>query len=74
MNKPEAFLTALVAGLDRLGCAVLLVEHDMPTVRQLCDQVYVLDSGAVIAHGGFAEVAADPRVVEAYLGSEAVHD
>jgi ABC-type branched-subunit amino acid transport system ATPase component len=72
MNKPEAFLDALVEGLDQLGCAVLLVEHDMPTVRRLCEEIYVLDSGAVIAHGDFATVAADPRVVEAYLGTDAV--
>jgi branched-chain amino acid transport system ATP-binding protein len=72
LSEPEAFLGVLVEGLDRLGCGVLLIEHDMPTVRELCERVYVLDSGAVIAEGTFAEVAADPRVVAAYLGSDAV--
>ena len=69
LSEPETFLEALVSGLDRLGCAVLLIEHDMPTVRELCGQVYVLDSGAVIAEGTFAEVARDERVVTAYLGA-----
>jgi ABC-type branched-subunit amino acid transport system ATPase component len=72
LSEPEAFLGVLVEGLDRLGCGVLLIEHDMPTVRELCERVYVLDSGAVIAEGTFAEVAADPRVVAAYLGEDAV--
>lgn len=72
LSEPEVFLGTLVEGLDRLGCGVLLIEHDMPTVRELCERVYVLDSGAVIAEGTFAEVAGDPRVVAAYLGADAV--
>lgn len=72
LSETEAFLGVLVEGLDRLGCGVLLIEHDMPTVRELCERVYVLDTGAVIAEGTFAEVAADPRVVAAYLGADAV--
>jgi branched-chain amino acid transport system ATP-binding protein len=72
LSEPEVFLGVLVEGLDRLGCGVLLIEHDMPTVRELCERVYVLDSGAIIAEGTFAEVAADPRVVAAYLGADAV--
>lgn len=70
LAEPETFLKALVDGLDRLGCAVLLIEHDMPTVRELCSHVYVLDSGAVIAQGTFAEVASNDRVVAAYLGAD----
>jgi ABC-type branched-subunit amino acid transport system ATPase component len=72
LSEPEVFLGVLVEGLDRLGCGVLLIEHDMPTVRELCERVYVLDSGAIIAEGTFAEVAADPRVIAAYLGADAV--
>ncbi|WP_067440046.1 ABC transporter ATP-binding protein [Nocardioides jensenii] len=71
LSQPEKFLITLVEGLDRLGCAVLLVEHDMPTVKSLCEYVYVLDTGALIAQGTFAEVASDERVVAAYLGAEA---
>lgn len=72
LSETETFLGVLVDGLDRLGCGVLLIEHDMPTVRELCERVYVLDTGAVIAEGPFAEVATDPRVVAAYLGADAV--
>jgi ABC-type branched-subunit amino acid transport system ATPase component len=50
------------------GKAIILVEHDMSVIRALCDKVYVLDSGKLIAEGTAEKVLADKNVIEAYLG------
>jgi branched-chain amino acid transport system ATP-binding protein len=52
------------------GRAVLLVDHDMTLVADVCDRVYVLNYGAVIASGTPRDVLADPAVQRAYIGSE----
>ncbi|MCG6657742.1 ABC transporter ATP-binding protein [Halomonas campisalis] len=53
------------------GRTVLMVEHNLSVVSRLCDRITVLARGAVLAEGDYAEVSADPRVKEAYMGSEA---
>jgi len=50
------------------GKAIILVEHDMSVIRELCDKVYVLDSGELIATGTAEEVLSKKEVIEAYLG------
>ena len=54
-----------------LGLAVLLVEHDMAVVGRLAERVIVLDQGGILAEGTPAEIATDPAVIAAYLGSNA---
>ncbi|MFB7830327.1 ABC transporter ATP-binding protein [Streptomyces sp. NPDC056056] len=54
---------------DEENCAVLLVEHDVAFVMELCSRVVVLDLGRVLAEGSAGEVHADPAVREAYLGT-----
>ena len=69
LNEAETDrLSAVVARLRDLGLSVLLIEHDVRMVTGLCDYVYVLDQGQLIAEGTSAEIQRDPRVVAAYLG------
>ena len=50
------------------GITILLIEHDMPLIRRLCDEVIVMAEGAFMARGKFADIAANTQVQEAYLG------
>jgi branched-chain amino acid transport system ATP-binding protein len=55
---------------DELGVAILLIEHDMGLVMDICEQITVLDHGITIAHGPPKAIQNDPTVITAYLGSD----
>jgi branched-chain amino acid transport system ATP-binding protein len=55
---------------DQLGLGILVIEHDMHMIMELCERITVLDHGEVIAVGRPDQVRADRKVIEAYLGEE----
>ena len=62
-------LGKLLRELSGEGLGVLLVEHDMSLVMRVCDSIYVLDLGMIIAHGTPEYIQHDPHVLQAYLGA-----
>jgi ABC-type branched-subunit amino acid transport system ATPase component len=73
-SEGDALLAALRAARDRLGCGLLVIEHDMRLIMRLCERIQVLDSGRTICVGTPDAVRSDPAVLTAYLGSTARGD
>jgi ABC-type branched-subunit amino acid transport system ATPase component len=73
MNPVETHeIAELIARLrDEGGYTILVIEHDMHVVEGISNRVVALDHGVKIVEGGYEQVATDPRVVEAYLGTAA---
>src|SRR5207247_11359685 len=50
------------------GCAMLVIEHDMPLITSISDEIIALELGAIVVRGTPEEVTTDPRVISSYLG------
>ncbi|NLU53131.1 MAG: ABC transporter ATP-binding protein [Clostridiaceae bacterium] len=72
MNPAEtAQLTESISWIrEKYNLTILLIEHDMSLVMKICERIYVLDYGMVIAHGTPDEIKNNKRVIEAYLGED----
>lgn len=72
MNPQEtANLTRLIAQIqEQFGLTVVLIEHDMSLVMEICQRLYVLEYGRLLAHGTPEEIKKNPDVIRAYLGGE----
>jgi len=68
----EAFGPLLRRITDELGCATLLVEHDMPLMLGIADRVYCMERGRIIAEGTPEQIRNDPGVIASYLGTDEV--
>ena len=62
-------MTDLIRSIAK-GRTVVLVEHNLSVVSNLCDRLTVLQRGAILVEGTYAEVRADQRVIDAYLGGQ----
>ena len=69
-KETEALGPLLLRVRERTGCSILVIEHDMPLLSSICDELIALETGGIIAQGTPDEVLSHPAVIESYLGTD----
>jgi ABC-type branched-subunit amino acid transport system ATPase component/ABC-type branched-subunit amino acid transport system permease subunit len=69
-RESEQFGPLLRSLREELDCSIVIVEHDMPLLMGVCDRIYAMDQGRVIAEGTPAEIRNSPAVIASYLGTD----
>jgi branched-chain amino acid transport system ATP-binding protein len=69
MGREDILRISALIRAAAASCTVLMVEHNLSVVADLCDRITVLTRGRVLAEGDYPTVSADPAVREAYLGT-----
>ena len=67
-SSERAALASLILRIRDRGVGVLVIEHHMALIMEVCDRIVVLNFGEKIAEGERSQIGRDPRVIEAYLG------
>jgi branched-chain amino acid transport system ATP-binding protein len=72
MNSGEttALISAATGIRDRFGCGMIVIDHDLRFIMSLCQRIFVLDAGEIVASGTPQEIRTNPRVIEVYIGQE----
>jgi branched-chain amino acid transport system ATP-binding protein len=72
-SEVPAFAAVVRSVRDEHGAGVLLIDHNMALIMDVCDRIHVLDQGATLAEGAPDEIRSNLDVAAAYLGESAVH-
>lgn len=67
-NGKRMFMSKLAGLHEKFGTSILIIEHDIETIRNLCSRVFVLNYGELIANGSADEVFSNPEVIKSYTG------